>query len=176
MNSTIGENTNPSANTDMISPAFWLVSGRELKITRSDDPQHTPLLRTTDDCLGGMAFRHKMASYGDFRNRKVWARNSCLGSCTIEYGGEYQTTHGFQQASYSGDLQNANKIGLWYDWVSGDGSVFMIGGGGSHCVRADHGIGITEENDAQFNGQGYDFGNEPNDLVTKNYSLNLWIQ
>ena len=39
-------NIDPSANTDMMSPAFWLVSGHEFKITRSDDPQHTPLLQT----------------------------------------------------------------------------------------------------------------------------------
>ena len=29
-----GETTDLSHNPDMISPAFWLVSGRELKITR----------------------------------------------------------------------------------------------------------------------------------------------
>ena len=29
-----GETTDPSHNPDMISPVFWLVSGRELKITR----------------------------------------------------------------------------------------------------------------------------------------------
>ena len=40
----MGATTDPSNNTDMISPAFWLVSGREFKITRSDDPSHTPLL------------------------------------------------------------------------------------------------------------------------------------
>ena len=32
-----GETADPSYNADMISPAFWLVSGSELKITRNDD-------------------------------------------------------------------------------------------------------------------------------------------
>ena len=47
----------------MLSPAFWLVRGREFKITRSDDPQHTALLQTTGDCLGGKIFRAKITSY-----------------------------------------------------------------------------------------------------------------
>ena len=51
--------------------------------------------------------------------------------------------------------------------------MMMIGGGGDSCNRADHGIGITEENDAKFSSRGYDFGdNSP----TSSYSLNLWIR
>ena len=57
-----GETTDPSHNPDMISPAFWLVSGRELKITRNDDSGHTPLLQTTGNCLSS-----KITSYGNFR-------------------------------------------------------------------------------------------------------------
>ena len=49
-----GETTDPSNNADMISPAFWLVGGTEFKITRSDDPQHTALLKTTNLCLAGL--------------------------------------------------------------------------------------------------------------------------
>jgi len=49
----------------------------------------------------------------------------------------------------------------------------MIGGGGSSCNRADHGIGITEANEAQFGG-GYDFGDDS--TTTTSYSLNLWIK
>ena len=53
----------------------------------------------------------------------------------------------------------------------------MIGGGGSGCDRADHGIGITEENEAKFgSGQGYDFGSDANNNVPTTYSLNLWIR
>lgn len=40
----IGATNNSSMNNDTISTAFWLVSGREIKIPRSDDPSHTPLL------------------------------------------------------------------------------------------------------------------------------------
>ena len=179
----MGTTANPFINTDMISPAFWLVSGRELKITRSDDPSHTPLLQSTDNCLAGQTFRSKLTSYGDFRNGKVWASNRCLGSCTVQYGGQYRSTEGFQQAECSGNIQSANKIGFWCDWDSGDGSVMMIGGGGSACGRADHGIGITETGAASFVDYGtseteYDFGYDANtgSLPSQSYSVNLWIR
>ena len=68
----VGRTLDPSSNTDMISSAFWLVGGKEFKITRSDDPSHTPLLQTKGDCLAGQTFRSKITSYGDFRNGKVW--------------------------------------------------------------------------------------------------------
>lgn len=54
----------------------------------------------------------------------------------------------------------------------------MIGGGGDSCSRADHGIGVTEQNEAKFGvySSTYDgdFGDNGN-LVTS-YSLNLWIK
>ena len=53
----------------------------------------------------------------------------------------------------------------------------MIGGGGSSCNRADHGIGITEANDASFH-TSYsqsDFGDESGH-GTSSYSLNLWYK
>ena len=146
----MGTTTSPLLNNDMISPAFWLTSGKEFKITRSDDPTHTPLLQTTGNCLAGQTFRSKITSYGDFRNGKVWANYECLGSCTVQYGGQNKSTDGFQQAECSGNLQIANKIGFWCHW-HGDGSVMMIGGGGSSCSRADHGIGITEADEGSFN-------------------------
>ena len=40
-----GATTDPSVNADMFS-AFWMVKGREFKITRSDAPGHMPLLQT----------------------------------------------------------------------------------------------------------------------------------
>ena len=166
--------TDPSVNADMISPAFWLVRGREFKITRSDDSSHTPLLKTTGNCLGGQTFRSKITSYGDFRNNKVWSSDRCLGSCTVQYGGQYKTTEGFQQAECSSDIQSSNKIGFWCDWDAGDGSVMMIGGGGKDCARADHGIGITEANEASFKYFNEDnFGDRYGAI--KSYSLNLWI-
>ena len=172
-NASMGTTTDPSVNGDMISPAFWMVRGGEFKITRSDDSSHTPLLQTTGNCLGGQTFRSKITSYGNFRNGKVWSSDRCLGSCTVQYGGQYKTTDGFQQAECSSDIQSSNKIGFWCDWDGGDGSVMMIGGGGSGCDRADHRIGITEANDASFGyANEYDFGY----IVESSYSLNLWIR
>lgn len=56
----------------------------------------------------------------------------------------------------------------------------MIGGGGSECNRADHGIGITENNNGgSFDDMGtgeHDFGDEANNVPTSSYSLNLWIR
>ncbi|XP_078383928.1 uncharacterized protein LOC144666377 [Oculina patagonica] len=178
----MGTTTSPSSNTDMISQAFWLARGKEFKITRSDDTSHTPLLQTTDNCLTGQTFRSKITSYGDFRNGTVWGRNKCLGNCTVEYGGQYKSTDGFQQAECNGDIQSANKIGFWC--YLGDGSVMMIGGGGNACSRGDHGIGITETDGASFvlvgdhNEIEYDFGYSA--LIghppSQSYSLNLWIR
>ena len=181
--SASGATTDPSVNADMISPAFWLLKGREFKITRSDDSSHTPLLQTTGNCLGNQTFRTKITSYGDFRNGKVWSINRCLGSCTVQYGGQYKTTDGFQQTECSSNIQSSNNIGFWCNWGSGDGSVMMIGGGGRHCNRADHGIGITETNEASFvelsgSETEYDFGYEAvtGKAPTQSYSLNLWIR
>lgn len=54
----------------------------------------------------------------------------------------------------------------------------MIGGGGDYCSRADHGIAITEENDAKFDNSlgncDLDFGDSCNSHSS--YSLNLWIK
>ena len=56
----------------------------------------------------------------------------------------------------------------------------MIGGGGNNCNRADHGIGITEANEAKFTSgtgcsdRGFDFGDNCN--APKSYSFNLWIK
>ncbi|KAL9962516.1 hypothetical protein ACROYT_G031623 [Oculina patagonica] len=179
----MGTTTSPSSNTDMISHAFWLVSGKEFKITRSDDPSHTLLLQTTGNCLDGQTFRSKITSYGDFRNVKVWARYDCFGSCTVQCGGQYKATDGFQQAECSGALQSANKIGFWC-YEGGDGSVMMIGGGGNACSRGDHGIGITETDAPFFVLVGdddeieYDFGYSATKghFPSQSYSLNLWIR
>ena len=175
-----GETADPSNNADMISPAFWLVGGTEFKITRSDDPQHTALLKTIGLCLSGETFRSKITNYGDFRNGKVWSKHKCLGRCCVHYGGQYQTTEGFKEAACNGEIQNANSIGFWCHWGAGDGSVMMIGGGGSSCNRADHGIGITEANSpslATVNLVEKDFGSEAQSYNSiKTYSLNLWVK
>ena len=184
-NVTIGTTSDPSNNTDMISPAFWLVSGSEFRITRSDDSSHKPLLQTTGNCLGGQTFRSKITSYGDFRNGKVWSKHRCKGSCTVQYGGQYKTTDGFQQAECSvGNIQSSNNIGFWCSYgvqplVYVLKSIMMIGGGGSGCAHADHGIGITAKAKGSGTKYKYDFGNTANSSYpppSQSYSLNLWIR
>ena len=183
--STYGATLNPSDNQDMISEAFWRTSANEIKITRSDDPTHTALLETTNNCLKGNTFRRFITSFGNFRYGYVWASDKCLSSCTIKYGGQYQSTTGFNMYGCSGEIQSSNYIGFWCDWDHGDGAVMMIGGGGSSCNRADHGIGITEEQEAKFGGSkdSLDFGYEPAESdyydessTQKLYSLNLWVR
>ena len=172
-----GNTLDPSDNADMISEAFWLQQGSEFKITKSDDPTHTALLTTTGNCLNGMTFRAKMKSYGEFRGTKIWASDKCQGNCSVSYGGDYTRVEGFGQSQCNGDIQSKDKIGLWCDYGGGDGAVLMIGGGGSRCKRADHGIGITEEDHSRFGGYfpEFDFGNDANVVPTKLYSLNLWV-
>ncbi|XP_020600599.1 uncharacterized protein LOC110039795 [Orbicella faveolata] len=158
--------TNPDANADMISPAFWLVSGSELKVTLSNDSSHTPLLQTTGDCLGGRTFRSKVESYG-----KGYVQEKCLGNCTVEYGGQYKSTEGFQQTECSGEIQSANNIGfLCYSYWEHDYlSMIMIGGGGKNCSHVDHGLSIRA---------GYlslDFGDIDLYPSSQSYALNLWV-
>ena len=168
----------------MISPAFWLVSGSEFRITRSDDSSHTPLLKTTGNCLGGQTFRSKITSYGDFRYGKNWSKHRCLGSCTVQYGGQYKTTDGFQQAECSSNIQNSNNIGFWCSYGISPlayvlKSIMMIGEGGSGCAHADHGIGINAKEKGSGTKYKYDFGNTANSSYPppfQSYSLNLWIR
>ena len=164
---TAGDTSDPSINADMMSPDFWMVSGSKFKITRSDDSQHTALLQTTGNCLGGQSFRSKVTSYGDFTNGGVWASDQCLGSCNVQYGGQYQSTGRFQQATCSGEIQDSQAIEFWCDWSTGDGAVLMIGGGGTTCSRAEHGIGVTKANEASFvysSSAESDFGDFGGDL------------
>ena len=178
-----GAAVDPSVNADMIAPGFWLAKGTEFKITRSDDPYHTPLLETTGNCLRGQTFRSKITSYGNFRNGGVWSNDRCLGSCRVQYGGQYETTDGFKYAESNCDIQRSSKIGFWCHY-STDGSVMMIGGGGYRCGFTDHGIGITETDKASFVEKGgseteYDFGRSAytgSSYVSSAYSLNLWIR
>lgn len=167
-----GSTTNPSDKDDMISPAFWLVSGYELMITRNDDP-YTALLQTNDICLGGQTFRSKIA----LDQGQNWKQKHChMGRCHVEYGGNYQNTEGFKQAKKCPDgFQSGDKIGFLCHYKSKNGAVMMIGGGGNHCSEADHGIGIIDGDDTR------DFGNEADEvdqeeLPTDRYSLNLWIR
>ena len=76
--SSYGSVANTSDNYDMISPAFWLVTGNYIKITRSDDSSNTALLYTSS-CTGGRSFRNFITSYGNFRFGSVWNSNACRG-------------------------------------------------------------------------------------------------
>jgi len=170
-----GSVTSTSDNYDMISPAFWLIRGYILKITRSDDSSNTYLLFTSS-CTGGRTFRSFITSSGNFRNGYSWNSNSCRRRCYISgHSGSYSSTVGFSQMHCSSNLQSSHYLSFWCHY-SGDASVMMIGGGGSSCRRADHGIGITEDGSARF-GSGncdYDFGD--NCYYSTGYSLNLWIK
>ena len=59
--------------------------------------------------------------------------------------------------------------------------MIMIGGGGTSCSGADHGIGTTVAKLASFtikedNRRESDFSNDTWVSITKSYSLNLWIR
>ena len=169
--------TSTSDNNDMFSPAFYTVNASEIKVTRNDQ-DNTSLLETSGNCLGNTNFRAKLTSYGNFRS-SVWASDSVQGSCSISYGGVYQSTEGFEQSNCNGNIASSNTLSFWSDWSQGDGAVMMIGGGGDSCSRADHGIGITEANDASFYGisstNESDFGYNSGS-GTSAYSLNLWVR
>ena len=74
-----GKTTNPLDGEDMISPAFWLVGGKEFMITRSDDPHTAPLLQTTDDCLDEQTFRDKIQT-----SKRGVIHNQCRSSATLD--------------------------------------------------------------------------------------------
>eukprot|EP00795_Rhopilema_esculentum_P011625 gene11625-21867_t len=176
-----GQTNSTIVNSDMLSLAFSMVNGSDIKVSRSDDIEHTALLNAPG-CLLGTTMRARMTSYGDFRNGKVWTSSDrCLGNCSAVFSGQYATTVGFKYATStctaSNDILNGNNIGFWCRYSTGDGSVIMIGGGGASCARADHGIGVTEEDNARLGGSlpSKDFGDDGASGATT-YSLNLWIK
>lgn len=172
-----GSVTSRSNNYDMISPAFWLVQGSYIKVSRSDDSSNTRLLETSS-CTGGRTFRSFITSFGNFRYSATWNSNACRRSCSInQHDGSYSSTEGFRRIHCNSNIGGWDYLSFWCDWSSGDGAVMMIGGGGSSCSRADHGIGITEANDASFHTsfQQSDFGDESGS-GTSSYSLNLWYK
>ena len=174
-----GSIASTSDNYDMISPAFWLVGGDYIKMSRSDYRSHGYLLYTSS-CLGGGTFRNLISGHGNFRNGRVWNSNGCHGRCYIPsgaHGSGDSSTPGFTYIDCGSNLQNDHYVSFWCDWRGGDGAVIMVGGGGDSCSRADHGIGVTEADSAQFGntGQCYnDFGDNCN--FPTSYSINLWIK
>ena len=174
-----GSIASTSDKYDMISPAFWLVGGNYIKMSRSDYRSHGYLLYTSS-CLGGGTFRNLITGHGNFRNGRVWNSNGCHGRCYIPsgaHGSGDSSTPGFTYIDCGSNLQNDHYVSFWCDWRAGDGAVIMVGGGGDSCSRADHGIGVTEAGSAQFGntGQCYnDFGDNCN--FPTSYSINLWIK
>ena len=171
-----GSVTSTSNNYDMISPAFWLVRGNYIKITRNDDNSHIYLLYTPNGCIGGKTFRGFITSFGNFRYGNSWNSNACRRSCYSLFGGSYSSTWGFGYATCSSNLKSSNYLSFWCNW-GGDSSVIMVGGGGSSCGRSDHGIGITERSSATLGTSSscdQDFGD--NCRYSSGYSLNLWIK
>ena len=172
-----GSVTSTSNNYDMISPAFWLVQGSYIKVSRSDDSSNTRLLETSS-CTSGRTFRSFITSFGNFRYSITWNSNACRRRCFMNYhSGSYRSTQGFSQVHCSGNIGGYDHLSFWCDWDHGDGAVMMIGGGGSSCSRADHGIGITEADQASFNTAHLqsDFGDESGH-GTSSYSLYLWYK
>ena len=180
--SKVAEAGKPTSNTDnydAISQAFWKVKGQELKITRTDDVKDKHLLKTKTKCLGGKTFRGKIKSLGTYKTG-AWSSNAVRGTCDADLGNNYSGTTGFKYATCKGDIGKPKSIGFFADWSSGDGAVMMFGGGGNSCARADHGIAITEGNDAQFGTTcsgcttRYDFGDGVQGSTS--YSLNLFVR
>ncbi len=184
-------NTGSTAQlADMLSATFWRIEAQEFKITRSDNEDNAHILMTTGDCLGGDTFRGFITSLG-YDNSGPWAIDGVLASCDVLLGGNYAETSGFAQAECAdGDIGGANTISFWANWnnpdsaFAADSAVMMIGGGGQACARADHGLGITEENDATFAVFGAefegtseaDFGNDGFPANALDYGLNIFVR
>jgi len=115
-----------------------------------------------------------------FRNNTNWlsTNNGCRFSCSVHNWGSISGVAGFAQSVCSSDLISANYLSFWCHYSSGDGAVLMIGGGGSSCARADHGIAITESDSPKFGDtfSRQDFGDESGSTPVTSYALNLWIR
>ncbi|KAL9962521.1 hypothetical protein ACROYT_G031628 [Oculina patagonica] len=150
----IGTTTDPSVNTDAISQAFWLVSGKEFKITRSDDPSHTPLLQTTGSCTVQYGGQYK--STGGFK------RAECNGSIqtanNIGFWCDWSLDGSVMMIGGGGDGCTRADHGIGITEVNAGSFVATEGWKGNQ----------TE----------YDFGHNAFTTVPQSlsYSLNLWIR
>ena len=141
------------------------VPAAEMKLSRSDNVNDAAILITSGGCLQNQTFRQRITNVGVYRQTTTWGPNIARYTCNATYGGNYQATSGFAYASCANapEIGRANSISFYGAWSSGDGAVMMIGGGGTNCNRADHGIGVTEANAPCFvdggTGEG-DFGDD----------------
>ena len=172
-----GDPLDPTPNADMLGAGFWLVDADEMRLTRSDNPTDDHLMMTTGSCLGGQDFRSMLTSYGTYTYATAWSSNAVRGGCDASWGNNYAATSGFGEVGCSSDIGGPYRVSFYADWGSGDGAVLMLGGGGSGCSRADHGIGVTEANAAafQWSGDERDFGDDGG-IGTTSYALNLWVR
>ena len=117
-------------------------------------------------------------------NGEYWYdRRSAVGQTTNPAHNANMISPAFWSVKGTEFKETRNKVGFWCDWDGGDGAVMMIGGGGSSCSRADHGVGITETDKASFVEQGngateFDFGfdADTSDTPSSSYALNLWVR
>ncbi len=175
----VGAPTVRGTNADALSAAFWTVLADEFKLARTDATTDAHLLKTNAKCLGGKTFRTKVTGFGNYRTG-AWASSAVRGTCAADLASGATSTSGFKYATCSSSIGKPKSVSFFADWSSGDGAVMMIGGGGS-CSRADHGIAITEANDAQFGtscsgcSSRKDFGDESSSGSTS-YGINLFVR
>ena len=62
----LGKTDSSHHNGDMVNLAFAFVNASDIKVSRSDDDNHTALLLASE-CLKDQSMRDKIVSYGDFR-------------------------------------------------------------------------------------------------------------
>ena len=103
--------------------------------------------------------------------------NECKGFCPVSWENP-EDVAGFSQYQCSGDLQSADYLSFWCRYGRSNGAVMMIGGGGSQCKNADHGIAITDmvSSPTGYRTRRYDFGDEADESQITSYALNLWIR
>ena len=162
---------------------FCLVSGRNFKITRSDDPSHTPLLQVTGDCLAGQTFRFKITSYGDFRNSTVWASKRCLRSCSVQYAEQYNSTDGFNRRSaveiskartgLASGVTMSMVMDQWWWLVEKEIAVHVQIMGSESLKLTMLALLQTCSITSMTSMTGYDSASDSS--ISTSYSLNLWI-
>ena len=61
-----GSAASATENADMLSPAFSLVNGTDIKVSRTDDVNNSALMHAAN-CIAENSMRHKLSSFGNFR-------------------------------------------------------------------------------------------------------------
>ena len=143
----VGDISNTSVNEDMLSPAFWSVRGRQFKITRSDDPQHTALLQRNCNVQYG----------GQFQTTDGFGQARCRGS-----------VQNATQVGFWCDCDHGDSAVLM---IGGGGKDCRNADHGIGITEADRASFLVAK---QFE---HDFDNEAwnSTTITKTYSLNLWV-